>query len=392
MTNFPSLVKILELINLSMTKIIIHHLLCRAAILIFPPPLSATMVPPMLHRAAPTKPRHAPLNTFTKNMASETPGSNRGKPALFNSELFGSPAPSSSDGLSSLGLGNDVFNSPFSLAPAAPVEQKQSPSATPPNRSPRRSPETTRQLQPTIVGQGQSENDPGELSTIPLDSPSLVQMSATVSTAMPIRSISSSAGWNDPPMLSQFSSPLPAQRSSSQPLSVEQEPPTGNGYPAALDSSYPVQPLAGRTTEVPASMSSGPPVVTQTSSNNPYRMGGAAKRSTALGYSTNQPPVSFPTASSSLPPPQPALQPQVVMAAPPQPAVVTSSTPFSATHHHQQVEQQQDSVLPVRPHWFYLRNNEQYWFPFSLIDSGKLEEGFIRSQANPSQEVSDYFY
>ena len=324
-------------------------------------------------------------------MASETPGSNRGKPALFNSELFGSPAPSGSDGLSSLGLGNDVFSSPFSLAPAAPAEQKQSPSATPPNRSPRRSPETTR-IHPAVVGQGISENDPGELSTIPLDSPSLIQMSSAASTAMPTRSISSSAGWNDPPMLSQFSSPLPAQRSSSQPLSVEQDPALGSGYPAA-DSSYPVQPLGGRTTEVPASIPSGPPVVTQTSSsNNPYRMGGSAKRSTALGYTTNQPPVSFPAASSSLPPPQPALQPQLPMVPPPQPAGVTSSTPFStAHHHHQQVEQQQQqqySVLPVRSHWFYLRNNEQYWFPFSLIDSGKLEEAFIRNQANPSQEVS----
>ena len=256
-------------------------------------------------------------------MASETPGSSRGKPVLFNSELFGSPAPSGSDGLSSLGLGNDVFNSPFSLAPAAPAEQKQSPSATPPNRSPRRSPETTRPTQPTVVSQGVSENDSGELSTIPLDSPSLVLMSTAASTAMPIRSISSSAGWNDPPMLSQFSSPLPAERSSSQPPPGEQEPALGNkaGYPA-LDSSYPVQPLAGRTTEVPASI----PTVTQVSSSNPYRMGGGAKRSTALGYSTNQPPVSFPAASSSLPPPpQPSLQPQLTMQPPP-PAVVTSST------------------------------------------------------------------
>lgn len=42
------------------------------------------------------------------------------------------------------------------------------------------------------------------------------------------------------------------------------------------------------------------------------------------------------------------------------------------------------SVVPVQPHWFYLRHDEQYWFPFSIIDSSKLEEIFIRLKADPS--------
>ena len=114
----------------------------------------------------------------------------------------------------------------------------------------------------------------------------------------------------------------------------------------------------------------------------------AQKGHTSAPTPKQQPPPKADSNNNSLkeqaqPPPQP-------MAALPQPAGVTSSTPFPAAHHHQHVEQQQYTVLPVRPHWFYLRNNEQYWFPFSLIDSGKLEEAFIRSQANPSQEVSGY--
>ena len=46
------------------------------------------------------------------------------------------------------------------------------------------------------------------------------------------------------------------------------------------------------------------------------------------------------------------------------------------------------SIVPVQPHWFYLRAGERYWFPFSIIDSMKLEEEFIRSLADPSREVS----
>ena len=53
---------------------------------------------------------------------------------------------------------------------------------------------------------------------------------------------------------------------------------------------------------------------------------------------------------------------------------------------------QQPSLAPVQPHWFYLRSNEQYWFPFSIIDSNKLEEAYIRSQADSSLNVSSIVY
>ena len=345
-----------------------------------------------------------------RNMASQTPGSSvgsgRGKPSLFNSELFGSPAPTgTAGGLSSLGLGDDIFSSPFSLAPAAPVEQKQSPTATPPSRSPRRSPEPSRSAQPTVGTQSIVDGgDQGELSTIPLDSPSLAQMSTASSIPM-----AGSAGWNDPPVLSQFSTP---QRSSSQPPPGElgstlATTMTSSNSASALanpvldrSDSYPVQPLAGRNMDVTSSAPPGPPA-TQSSSSNPYRMGGAAKRSTTLGYAMNQPPPSIP-ALSSLPPPQPQVSQQPPP--PPPPAAVSSAAalpatiqqpqqqpPFELQSQYQQQQQNpgvQYSMLPVRSHWFYLRNNERYWFPFSLIDSGRLEEALIRSQANPTQEVS----
>ena len=335
-------------------------------------------------------------------MASEA--GSKGKPALFNSELFGSPAATGSGGgLSSLGLGDDIFNSPFSLVPAAPAEQKltgYSPSATPPSRSPeppRRSPETDRRTQPSMTTQGGQESDPGELSTIPLDSPSLVQM-ATAATA-PV-AVSSVGGWNDPPLLPQFSTPV-THRSSSQPPPAQRDTmPTGitsstsatSLTNTALDSSmtdlYPVQPLAGRTTE-PTSTSAGPPgplvaPAAPSVSSNPYRMGATGKRPAAAAYSATQPSASLPPPSSFPPLSQPSSQHPSYHP----PPLVTPAAPLTtAVHDQHQQPGLQHSVLPVRPHWFYLRSNERYWFPFSLIDSGKLEETFIRSQANPTQEV-----
>lgn len=41
---------------------------------------------------------------------------------------------------------------------------------------------------------------------------------------------------------------------------------------------------------------------------------------------------------------------------------------------------------PVRYHWFYLRSEEKYWIPFSLVDSQRLEESFVQYQSS-SQEV-----
>ena len=46
------------------------------------------------------------------------------------------------------------------------------------------------------------------------------------------------------------------------------------------------------------------------------------------------------------------------------------------------------AVQPVRYHWFYLRPSERYWIPFSMVDSNRLEETFLRSGHDTSQEVS----
>ena len=42
---------------------------------------------------------------------------------------------------------------------------------------------------------------------------------------------------------------------------------------------------------------------------------------------------------------------------------------------------------PVRPHWFYLRPEERYWFPFSLSDSARLEEALLSQGQGANNEV-----
>ena len=41
---------------------------------------------------------------------------------------------------------------------------------------------------------------------------------------------------------------------------------------------------------------------------------------------------------------------------------------------------------PVRHHWFYLRPQESYWIPFSLVDSARLETALL-SGKDASQQV-----
>lgn len=31
--------------------------------------------------------------------------------------------------------------------------------------------------------------------------------------------------------------------------------------------------------------------------------------------------------------------------------------------------------LPLKPHWFYMKQNDKQWIPFSLLDSNELENG-----------------
>ena len=73
----------------------------------------------------------------------------------------------------------------------------------------------------------------------------------------------------------------------------------------------------------------------------------------------------------------------------PPPAPPTQTTLLPGASHSNVTGSTLPSIAPVQPHWFYLRSNEEYWFPFSIIDSSKLEEAFIRSQADPLLSVSN---
>ena len=42
----------------------------------------------------------------------------------------------------------------------------------------------------------------------------------------------------------------------------------------------------------------------------------------------------------------------------------------------------------LRHHWFYLRPNERYWIPFSLVDSAHLEQAWTSAAGNPALQVS----
>lgn len=198
---------------------------------------------------------------------------------LFTAELFASPSSTagSGSGLSSLGIGDDIFQSPFSLAPAAPAATSSTSSPLPYKSTPEKvvPPVSTSSLfsRSSNVAEKTRGEDEEELSTIPLDSPSLADMgvsseeggneslSVQPSTGLgfspslggPTGSLRSlSGGWNDPPLLPQFSSPL---RSVSQPTSLSDDaPPHSSSVPLvtgsqpALDSSngsdlFPVQPL-----------------------------------------------------------------------------------------------------------------------------------------------------
>lgn len=46
------------------------------------------------------------------------------------------------------------------------------------------------------------------------------------------------------------------------------------------------------------------------------------------------------------------------------------------------------NAQPVRHHWFYLRSEEKYWIPFSLLDSNRLEEALQAYSHNIHQQVS----
>ena len=68
------------------------------------------------------------------------------------------------------------------------------------------------------------------------------------------------------------------------------------------------------------------------------------------------------------------------------PPLPLSSSTLPTTAPYQQ-PMQLEGVQPVHHHWFYLRHEERYWIPFSLVDSKQLEDAFIMSGHNISQEV-----
>ena len=209
--------------------------------------------------------------------------SDRSKP-LFTADLFASPPPSSDpgSGLSSLGIGDDLFQSPLSLVPAAPAPSGSN-SPLPSRSTPEKnvppiatSSHFSRSTNADEKTRGEGDGD-GELSTIPLDSPSLAQMGvgnegtggegqsvqpSTERTFQPslgglsgsVKAVS--GGWNDPPLLPHFSTPM---RSISHPTSSvtnvyatsNASVPTVTSSLPALDSSngsdlFPVQPLVGQ--------------------------------------------------------------------------------------------------------------------------------------------------
>ena len=47
----------------------------------------------------------------------------------------------------------------------------------------------------------------------------------------------------------------------------------------------------------------------------------------------------------------------------------------------------QASVAGVQSHWFYLKNNEKYWYPFNILESTKLDEAYLRCTADSSYRV-----
>lgn len=146
---------------------------------------------------------------------------------------------------------------------------------------------------------------------------------------------------------------------------------------------------------VPAQHFATPP--TGSSSANPYRMSGVKKPAinTSLAYSvTGSPTPAIPPTQlpPSYPPGSQAPPTDHTYPLPPTHGEAVAQPGLGLAGPSMQAPTQQGphpSIIPVQPHWFYLRAGERYWFPFSIIDSMKLEEEFIRSQADPSREVGE---
>ncbi|MBN3324358.1 S23IP protein, partial [Atractosteus spatula] len=97
------------------------------------------------------------------------------------------------------------------------------------------------------------------------------------------------------------------------------------------------------------------------------------------------PPTAPPSQTFQTPPPPPSQAPPIRSHAPPpglHPAGALISTPPTMPYTYNVYE-------PVQPHWFYSKQVEskEIWFPFSIIDSIKLEETFNSVQPDPENVV-----
>ena len=148
-----------------------------------------------------------------------------------------------------------------------------------------------------------------------------------------------------------------------------------------------------------SSTGSQPPV--GTAGANPYRLGGkkpvinmmpaytqpGSTPSSSVGtsyHSTSYPGGLPPPPTSSQALPNYSGAPPSHSSAPP-----TSSTQLGGGIG---IGSGQPSVGTVQPHWFYLKNNAKYWFPFNVLDSFKLDEAYLRCQADSSFRVSNCLF
>jgi hypothetical protein len=291
------------------------------------------------------------------------------QPELFKANLFSSPGAAATSGGLSFGLAGDSFNSSFSLAPAlTPAQSSPSPprksdvkTSVPSSGSPASSLTSTPAVKTTPISSLATPTPAveAELSNVPLDSPppssfssGLVVNSDPVTPHRPLSHIQSppvGPGWNDPPV--------------------------PGSSPGTADI-FSIQPLAGQPDTPQTTPTATPPVasVAPQQSANPYRLGQQAggKRVVYGGVAT---PTSQSAPPTSLPPP-----------------------PLSTTDYTQGQAQVGVNALPtqhevgvaqtLRYHWFYLRPNERYWIPFSLVDSAHLEQAWTSAAGNPAIQVS----
>ena len=104
-----------------------------------------------------------------------------------------------------------------------------------------------------------------------------------------------------------------------------------------------------------------------------------------------------PTSGSQAPPIVPPTTGPLTYAPPTNPQMVAPPTYSQAPPTYSQAPPTQSqapsltvekpSIIPVQAHWFYLKEGQEYWYPFSLIDSSKLEEIYIRLETDPSFNV-----